>query len=100
MRVPWSELCGTISQPRVVCLDDLGLSQFNELLFQRGTPRFCAFDILHLDNKDLCEHVLIERKRILRRVVPRHSGDTRPQAPRRSDGPPAPVLPLLFLENK
>src|SRR5438477_8917018 len=29
----------------IVCLDDQGRSQFNELLFGRGEPRFYAFDL-------------------------------------------------------
>jgi bifunctional non-homologous end joining protein LigD len=57
----------------IVCLDDQGCSQFNQLLFRRGTARFCAFDVLHLDGKDLRNLPLIERKRALRGVVPAHS---------------------------
>jgi ATP-dependent DNA ligase len=54
----FSELCAGIElflKPKhailggeIVCLDDQGHSQFNELLFRRGTPCFCAFDLLHL----------------------------------------------------
>lgn len=54
----------------IVCLDENGHSQFDELLFRRGTARFCAFDLLHLDGKDLRNLPLIERKRMLRRIVP------------------------------
>lgn len=54
----------------IVCLDDHGCAQFNQLLFRRGTARFCAFDLLHLDGKDLCNLPLIERKRALRQIVP------------------------------
>jgi bifunctional non-homologous end joining protein LigD len=46
----------------IACLDDQGYSQFNELLFRRGAPRFCAFDLLFLDGKDLRDQPLIERK--------------------------------------
>ena len=53
----------------IACLDDNGCSQFNELLFRRGQPRFCAFDLLHLNGKDLRQLPLIERKRALRKVV-------------------------------
>src|SRR5581483_1004325 len=56
-----------------VCLDENGCSQFNELLFRRGAPRFCAFDLLYLNGKDLRTRPLIERKRELRKVVPRES---------------------------
>src|SRR5437868_3974078 len=37
----------------VVCLDAEGHSQFNELLFKRGEPRFYAFDLLWCEGKDL-----------------------------------------------
>lgn len=37
----------------IACLDGHGQSQFNELLFRRSAPRFCAFDLLWLDGKDL-----------------------------------------------
>lgn len=57
----------------IACLDEDGCSRFNELLFRRGTPRFCAFDLLHLNGKDLRGLSLIERKRALRKVVPVHS---------------------------
>jgi bifunctional non-homologous end joining protein LigD len=57
----------------IVCLDDKGHSQFNELLFRRGTPCFCAFDLLYLNGKDLRNLPLIERKKALRRIVPQNS---------------------------
>lgn len=43
------------------------------MLFRRGTPRFCAFDLLRLNGKDLPSLPLIERKRALRRVIPNRS---------------------------
>ena len=57
----------------IVCLDEQGHSQFNELLFRRGGPSFCAFDLLHLNGKDLRNLPLIERKRSLRRIIPQRS---------------------------
>ena len=57
----------------IACLDDNGCSQFNELLFRRGQPMFCAFDLLHLNGKDLRQLPLVERKRALRRIVPKAS---------------------------
>jgi bifunctional non-homologous end joining protein LigD len=54
----------------IVCLDEDGCSQFNQLLFRRGTPRFYAFDLLQLGGQDLRNLPLIERKRALRRIVP------------------------------
>lgn len=57
----------------IACLDEDGCSHFNELLFRRGTPRFCGFDLLHLNGKDLRQLPLIERKHALRRIVPKAS---------------------------
>ena len=57
----------------IVCLDESGYSQFNELLFRRGSPRFCSFDLLWIDGNDLRDVPLIERKRALRRLVPKYS---------------------------
>src|SRR5262249_51747877 len=55
----------------VVCLDDDGRPLFNALLYRRGAPCFVAFDCLWLDGRDLRTSPLIERKRVLRRTVPR-----------------------------
>ncbi len=54
----------------IACLDSEGRSQFNELLYRRGDPYFYAFDILWLNGRDLRDLPLIERKQILREVVP------------------------------
>jgi hypothetical protein len=43
---------------------------FYELLRCRGNPVFYVFDLLWLDGKDLRERPLIERKRILRSIMP------------------------------
>lgn len=56
----------------IACLDQDRCSQFNQLLFRRGTARFCAFD-LHLNGEDLRHQPLIQRKKALRRVVPYHA---------------------------
>jgi hypothetical protein len=37
----------------IVCVDRKGRPRFNDLLFRRGEARFFAFDLLHLDGKDL-----------------------------------------------
>ncbi|SRR6266849_759491 len=47
--------------------------KFNQLFFRRGVPRFCAFDLLWLDGRDLRQFPLIERKRLLRSVIPQLS---------------------------
>ena len=54
----------------IACLDSEGRSQFNELLYRRGDPYFYAFDILWLNGRDLRDLPLIQRKEILRDVVP------------------------------
>lgn len=57
----------------IVCVDADGRSQFNQLLFRRGTPIFAAFDLLWHDGEDLRALALIQRKRRLSAVVPRRS---------------------------
>ncbi|MBV8475494.1 MAG: hypothetical protein JOZ36_02420 [Acidobacteria bacterium] len=53
----------------IVCLDEHGRCQFNNLLFRRGGSCFAAFDILYADGKDLRLEPLIDRKRELKRVL-------------------------------
>jgi bifunctional non-homologous end joining protein LigD len=54
----------------IVCLDDSGVSQFTDLLFRRGEPRFYAFDLLSLNGEDLRYLPLTDRKHRLRGIVP------------------------------
>lgn len=53
----------------IACVDSEGRSIFNELLFRRGCPIFYAFDLLYLNDRDLRQLPLIERKEKLRRVI-------------------------------
>jgi ATP dependent DNA ligase-like protein len=53
----------------IVCLDEEGRSIFNELLFRRGSPIFYAFDLLYLNDRDLRQLPLIERKEKLRKLI-------------------------------
>jgi bifunctional non-homologous end joining protein LigD len=53
-------------------LDRHGKTQFRDLLFRRGVPRFYAFDLLWLDGEDMRYLPLIERKLRLRSVVLEH----------------------------
>src|SRR5215467_10018469 len=46
----------------IVCLDRKGNSQFKNLLFRRGEPRFYAFDLLSCDGEDLRYFPLADRK--------------------------------------
>jgi bifunctional non-homologous end joining protein LigD len=55
----------------VVSLDQNGHSQFNRLMYRRGDPYFYAFDLLWLNGEDLREWTLLDRKRALRKIVPR-----------------------------
>jgi len=55
----------------IVCLDQNGHSQFNRLMYRRGDPYFYAFDLLWLNGEDLREWTLLDRKRALRKIVPR-----------------------------
>jgi bifunctional non-homologous end joining protein LigD len=54
----------------IVCLDDEGKPQFYDLLFRRGEPRLCAFDLLWCDGEDLRYAPLVERKQKLRALLP------------------------------
>jgi bifunctional non-homologous end joining protein LigD len=57
----------------IAWLDADGRPQFYDLLRRRCDPVFYAFDVLWLDGTDLRERPLIERKRILRSLVPEQS---------------------------
>lgn len=54
----------------MVCLDDRCRAQFYPLLYRRANPCYYAFDCLWLDDRDLRRLPLVERKRILRSLVP------------------------------
>lgn len=60
--------CDAVLNGEIVYLDEHGRSQFNELLFRRGEPRFYAFDLLWCERKDLRFDGLHERKRKLRSI--------------------------------
>lgn len=53
----------------LVCLDSERRSIFTELLLRRGCPIFYAFDLLYLNDRDLRQLPLIERKEKLRAVI-------------------------------
>ena len=53
----------------IACVDEEGRSLFNELLFRRGSPIFYAFDLLYLNDRDLRQLPLIERKEKLRALI-------------------------------
>jgi ATP dependent DNA ligase domain len=49
-----------------------GKSNFNQLLYRRGTPYLYAFDLLWLNGRDLRRKPLLKRKGLLRQLVPPH----------------------------
>ncbi|MGB2625460.1 MAG: hypothetical protein WAK20_01615, partial [Candidatus Acidiferrum sp.] len=53
----------------VVCLDDHGISRFNQLIGRGHEPVFYAFDLLWLNDADLRKLPLIERKKRLEKLV-------------------------------
>jgi bifunctional non-homologous end joining protein LigD len=53
----------------VACLDADGKPQFYELMRRQIAPTFCAFDLLWLNGRDLRGRPLLERKRLLKRLV-------------------------------
>jgi ATP-dependent DNA ligase len=55
----------------IACVDDLGRSVFNDLLFRRRECVFFAFDLLFLNGEDLRELPLIQRKARLKRLLRR-----------------------------
>jgi bifunctional non-homologous end joining protein LigD len=53
----------------LVCLDLDGRTIFDELLHRKGSPVFYVFDLLYLNNRDLRQLPLLERKRKLRQLI-------------------------------
>ena len=50
----------------IVCLDNKGCPQFNDLLFRRGTPSFVAFDLLFDRERDTGATIQTKDKRKVR----------------------------------
>jgi ATP-dependent DNA ligase len=71
-REPPAELCcrSAVLDGEIVCLDRHGKTQFKDLLFRRGEPRFYAFDLLWVNGEDLRHLTLIDRKDHSIRTVP------------------------------
>ena len=55
---------------KIVALDRHGKTQFKDLLFRRGEPRFYAFDLPWCEGEDQRHMSLIDRKHRLRSVIP------------------------------
>ena len=77
----FDKLCGHIVQclrvenaildGEIVSLGKDGRPRFDDLLRRRSPQYFYAFDLLWLNGRDLRELPLIERKRMLRRIIPK-----------------------------
>ncbi len=61
----------TILDGEIVCLDDDGQPQFDDLMFARAPAHFYAFDILWLDGEDLRDKPCLERKQVLKDLAQR-----------------------------
>ena len=57
----------------IVCLDERGHPQFNELLFRRGTPYYMVYDLLYDGRSDRRYDRLMDRKQDLKAIVRRAS---------------------------
>ena len=53
----------------IICLDQNGVSRFNQLLNRKTEPLFYAFDLLWLNGEDLRQLPLIERKARLGKFI-------------------------------
>jgi bifunctional non-homologous end joining protein LigD len=53
----------------IVCLDSRGHSVFKDVLYRRGQPVFYAFELVWINGRDLRQKPLIERKKLLRRLI-------------------------------
>jgi bifunctional non-homologous end joining protein LigD len=56
----------------IIVLDSEGRSIFADLMMGRGEPSYCAFDLVWLNGRDLRHKPLLERKRMLRQLVPKN----------------------------
>ena len=63
--------CEAVLDGEIVVMDSEGRPRFYDLMRRRGQPVFCVFDVLWLDGNDLRPRPLLERKRILRSIVPK-----------------------------
>jgi bifunctional non-homologous end joining protein LigD len=57
----------------IVALDESGLPAFYHLMRRKRQATYFAFDLLWLNGEDLRELPLLERKKILRSILPRKS---------------------------
>ena len=55
----------------IAVLNPEGRSIFADLMIGRGEPSYCAFDLVWLNGRDLRHKALLERKRVLSKLVPK-----------------------------
>ena len=67
----WLTQQRAILDGEIVCLDSEGRPEFDRLFYRRDAPYFYAFDVVSLDGRDLRGLPLVERKAILRGIVPK-----------------------------
>ena len=67
------EVTDAILDGEICALDGAGRLAFYDLMKRQCKPVYYAFDIIWLDGRDLRDLPLVERKKILRRVIPRKS---------------------------
>jgi bifunctional non-homologous end joining protein LigD len=60
----------SILDGEIVCLGPDGRALFDPLLYRRAEPFYYAFDCLSIDGRDLRQEPVMERKRILRQLIP------------------------------
>jgi bifunctional non-homologous end joining protein LigD len=68
---PTLKVKNAILDGELICMDAQGRSMFKTLLRRTDTPIFYAFDLLWLNDVDLRTLPLTERKRELRKLIPR-----------------------------
>jgi bifunctional non-homologous end joining protein LigD len=69
----------------ICCLDEHGVSQFNQLLNRKAEPVLYAFDLLWLDGEDLRRSPLTERKDRLKTLIQSSRAEARIGTPARSN---------------
>ena len=67
------EVTDAILDGEICALDGAGRPAFYDLMKRQCKPVYYAFDIIWLDGRDLRDLPLVERKKILRRIIPRKS---------------------------
>tara|TARA_A100001037_G_scaffold91640_1_gene83012 strand:- start:3241 stop:3720 length:480 start_codon:yes stop_codon:yes gene_type:complete len=53
----------------VVCLDDTGQAQFEDLMQNLRPPVYAVFDLVHLNGRDPRDEPMVERKRLLEEIL-------------------------------